>query len=91
VVSHVKQSRLFVFRLSGLIERPEARIRHVNILYHLEDDTVSIWEPRVEVKPIFMTSLGFPGSFWSYNGLEQACQTGGPLRSIKTLNDLKIQ
>ena len=29
--------------------RPERRVRHVHLLYHLEDDTISIIEPRVKV------------------------------------------
>jgi hypothetical protein len=29
---------------------PEKRIRHVHILYHLEDDSISILEPRVHVR-----------------------------------------
>ena len=28
---------------------PEKRIREVQILYHLEDDSISILEPRIQV------------------------------------------
>ena len=35
---------------AGLDDRaPEKRIREVQILYHLEDDSISILEPRIQV------------------------------------------
>ena len=36
---------------AGLDDRsPDKRIRHVQILYHLEDDSIYILEPRVQVR-----------------------------------------
>ena len=40
---------------AGLDDRaPEKRIRHVQILYHLEDDSISILEPRVQVNKKYL-------------------------------------
>ena len=40
---------------AGLDDRaPEKRIRHVQILYHLEDDSISILEPRVQVNKNYL-------------------------------------
>ena len=40
---------------AGLDDRaPEKRIRHVQILYHLEDDSISILEPRVQVNKTYV-------------------------------------
>ena len=47
-----KVLRFFAYfeEVAGLDDRvPEKRIRHVHILYHLEDDSISILEPRVNV------------------------------------------
>lgn len=36
---------------AGLNDRsPETRIRQVHVLYHLEDDSISIIEPRIQVQ-----------------------------------------
>ena len=48
-----KVLRFFAYfeEIAGLDDRaPEKRIRHVHILYHLEDDAISILEPRVHVR-----------------------------------------
>ena len=48
-----KVLRFFAYfeETAGLDDRaPEKRIRHVHILYHLEDDAISILEPRVHVR-----------------------------------------
>ena len=47
-----KVLRFFAYfqEVAGLDDRaPEKRIRHVHILYHLEDDSISILEPRTNV------------------------------------------
>ena len=44
---------------AGLDDRaPEKRIRHVHILYHLEDDSISILEPRVQVRVELARKIG---------------------------------
>ena len=43
---------------AGLDDRaPEKRIRHVQILYHLEDDSISILEPRVQVNKNYLLQI----------------------------------
>ena len=35
-------------------EEPEKRVRHVQIMYYLEDDTIAIIEPKVKVDLIII-------------------------------------
>ena len=54
---------------AGLDDRsPDKRIRHVQILYHLEDDSIYILEPRVQVRILrrityFSSNLKIIGTF----------------------------
>ena len=36
-------------RVSGHADQPELRVRKVHILYYLEDDTIAVTEPKVQV------------------------------------------
>ena len=52
---------------AGLDDRaPEKRIRHVQILYHLEDDSISILEPRVQVLSPIKRKFLYVYFFWQF-------------------------
>ena len=67
-----KVLRFFAYfqEVAGLDDRaPEKRIRHVHILYHLEDDSISILEPRTNVIiSSFITCVSLHISIYLHKG-----------------------